>query len=136
MVTNNWSLLKYILLNIVTCSFYSWYFIYKIAKDMNMMCAGDGKETCGLVKLILLSLITCGIYSFIWYYGLGNRLAENAPRYGLSFTENGTSVLMWMIFGSLLCGFGPLIALNIIMKNTNKIADAFISYNNQQYFYQ
>ena len=136
MVTNNWSLLKYILLNIVTCSFYSWYFIYKIAKDMNMMCAGDGKETSGLLKLILLSIITCGVYGFIWYYGLGNRLAENAPRYGLSFTENGTSVLMWMIFGSLLCGIGPLIALNIIMKNTNKIADAFIAYNNQQYFYQ
>lgn len=100
------------------------------------MCAGDQQETAGLVKLLLLSLITCGIYAFIWYYNLGNRLAANAPRYGLNFTENGTSVLMWMIFGSLLCGIGPFVALNILMKNTNQIANAYIAYNNQQYYYQ
>lgn len=135
MVNNKWGLLKYILLNIITCSFYSWYFIYKLSKDMNVMCAGDGNNTSGLLKFILLSIITCGIYGIIWYYGVGNRLAENAPRYGLNFTENGTSVLLWMIFGSLLCGIGPLIGLNIIMKNANKIANAYIAYN-QQYYYQ
>lgn len=73
-------------------------------------------------RTIKISFITCGIYSYVWYYNLGNRLAENAPRYNLSFSENGTSILMWILFGSLLCGIGPFIAINIIIKNTNALA--------------
>lgn len=119
------SLLAYILLTLITCGIYSWYFIYALARDVNVACAGDGKQTAGLVKFILLSLITCGIYSFIWYYGLGNRLAANAPRYGMNFQENGTTVLLWLFFGSLLCGIGPFIALHIIIKNANQLCGAY-----------
>lgn len=125
MLKTNRSLLVVILLSIITCGIYSWIFIYQLASDVNTSCAGDGEETAGLLKFILLSLITCGIYSWIWYYKLGNRLASNAPRYGLSFQENGTTVLVWMLFGSLLCGIGPFIALHIIIKNTNAICAAY-----------
>lgn len=125
MVDNNRSLVKYILLSLVTCGIYSYFFIYQLAKDVNIICAGDGKETAGLVKFILLSIVTCGIYSLIWMYGIGNRLAENAPRYGLNFTENGTTILMWYIFGILLCGIGPYIAIHIVIKNTNALATAY-----------
>ena len=125
MVDNNRSLVKYILLSIVTCGIYSYIFIYNLAKDINTICNGDGKETAGLLKFILLSIVTCGIYSWIWYYGVGNRLSENAPRYGLNFSENGTTILMWFLFGALLCGIGPFIALNIIIKNTNALASAY-----------
>lgn len=119
------SLLMYFLLTLVTCGIYSWYFYYKIAADVNVACRGDGKVTPGLIQFVLLSLVTCGIYSWIWHYNLGNRLAENAPRYNMSFSENGTSVLMWMLFGSLLCGIGPFIGLNILIKNTNSICMAY-----------
>ena len=119
------SLVTYILLSLVTCGIYGYYFIYKIAEDTNVMCAGDGKSTSGLVKFILLSTITCGIYAWFWYYSLGNRLQENAPRYGLNFVENGTTVLLWFLFGSMLCGIGPFIAMNILIKNTNALAHAY-----------
>lgn len=119
------SLLMYILLTLVTCGIYGWYFIYALARDVNAACAGDGRNTAGLIKLILLNLITCGIYSWIWYYGLGNRLAFNAPRYGMNFQENGTTILLWMILGSFLCGIGPFIALHIIIKNMNMLCGAY-----------
>ena len=77
------------------------------------------------MKFILLSFITCGIYSWIWQYNLGNRLATNASRYGMSFQENGTTIIMWNLFGILLCGIGPFIAMNIIIKNTNSICMAY-----------
>ena len=96
-------LLGYIVLSILTCGIYSYYFIYTVARDVNTACAGDGKSTGGLVQFILLSILTCGIYSWWWQYSLGNRLAANAPRYGLSFTENGTTILLWLFFGSFLC---------------------------------
>lgn len=118
-------LLSYIVLTIITCGIYSYYFIYKMARDVNIACEGDGESTGGLVQFILLSIITCGIYSWIWYYKLGNRLASNAGRYGITVQENGTTVLMWLIFGTFLCGIGSFIAMNILIKNTNKICEAY-----------
>ena len=118
-------LLGYILLTMITCGIYSYYFIYTVARDVNTACEGDGKSTGGLLQFILLSVITCGIYSWIWQYSLGNRLAANAPRYGMNFQENGTTVLLWDLFGIFLCGIGPFIAMNIIIKNTNSICMAY-----------
>ncbi len=119
------SLIMYILLSLVTCGIYSYYFLYSIAQDANVVCADDGKKTSGLAAFILLSIVTCGIYAWIWYYSLGNRLSENAPRYGLNFSENGTTVLMWMIFGSFLCGIGPFIAMHFLINNMNALAHAY-----------
>ena len=56
---------------------------------------------------------------------IGNRLQANAPRYGLVFQENGTTVLLWQIFGALLCGLGPIFAMNIVINNTNAMATAY-----------
>lgn len=123
------SIWMYILLGIVTCGIYDLIFLYSMVCDINKVCDGDGKNTPSLIVAILISLVTCGIYSFIWYYQMGNRLQENAPRYGLQFSENGTTVLMWQLFGALLCGVGPFIAINIIIKNTNALCAAYNAYN-------
>ena len=93
------NIVTYVLLTIVTFGIYGYYFLYKLAEDVNVMCQGDGKKTPGLLEFILLSFITCGFYAFYWYYELGNRIQANAPRYGLSFQESGTTVLLWCIVG-------------------------------------
>ena len=119
------SLLTYVVLTILTCGIYGYWFVYSVARDLNVMCADDGEHTGGLAAYIILSIVTCGIYNLWWLYKIGNRLQRNAPRYGLQFQENGTSVLMWYIFGSLLCFIGSFIALNIVIKNTNRLASAY-----------
>ncbi len=118
-------LISYILLTFITCGIYGYYFIYKMAHDVNVACDGDGESTSGLVAFILLSMVTCGIYAWFWYYKLGNRLAANGPRYGLTIQENGTTVLLWLIFGSLVCGIGPFVAMHILIKNSNMICNAY-----------
>ena len=115
------SLLIFILLTLVTCGIYLYIFMYYMIKDINTACAGDGDETPGLIVYILLSLVTCGIYSYIWLYKVGERLARNCQRYGYSVTENGTTVLLWFIFGMWLCGIGPFIGWNILINNTNMV---------------
>ena len=126
-VKSDRSLLMYIILTIVTCGIYSLYFIYSFAKDMNTMCEGDGQKTSGLLMFWILSLVTCGIYSFYWYYKVGNRLQANAPKYGMTFTENGTTVLLWLIVGSFVCGIGAFVAMHLIIKNSTALA---VAYNN------
>lgn len=128
-IQTNRSLIAYILLSIITCGIYSYYFIYSIARDVNTMCRDDGEKTGGLLAFILLSFVTCGFYGLYWEYKLGNRLAANAPRYGITFQENGTSVLLWYLVGSLLCGIGPFIAMHILIKNTNALAAAYNAHN-------
>lgn len=119
------SLAAYILLSIITCGIYGYYFIYAVARDVNVACADDGEETAGLGMYLLLSILTCGFYNLYWMYKLGNRLSSNAPRYGLSFQENGSSILLWKIFGALICGVGSFIGDYILIKNTNAICNAY-----------
>lgn len=122
-------LLSYILLSVITCGIYSYYFIYKLAHDVNIACEGDGSETGGLVQYIVLSILTCGIYALYWEYKLANRLAANAPRYQMSFQENGTTVLLWYLVGMFICGIGPFVAMHILIKNANRICNAYNRYN-------
>ena len=123
----NRSLLKYIVFTALTCGIYGLFVLHGLARDMNIACEGDGKQTAGLLKLFLLTIVTCGIYNYYWYYALADRMQANAPRYGMQFQENGTTILLWFIFGILICGIGPLIGLNIIFKNANAIC---MAYNN------
>ena len=132
MLRTDRSLIIYILLSIITCGIYSYFFIYSIAQDVNRACDGDGNNTSGLAAFIILSFITCGFYAIYWEYAIANRLAENAPRYGMNFTENGTTVVMWHLVGWVICGIGPFIAMNIIIKNTNRICEG---YNRTNGFY-
>ena len=129
-VKTDWSLLMYILLSIVTCGIYSFYFIYKLAQDVNQMCAEDGDTVGGLGAYILLSIVTCGIYSWYWLYKIQNRMNANAPRYGAMIPENGTTVLLWSVVGTLLCGIGSFIGMHIILKSANKLGRAY----NARYF--
>lgn len=114
-------LVIWILLTIITFGIYGIFFMHKMARDINEACKDDNETIPGFALYILLVLVTLGIYDLFFMYKLGNRMFSSAPKYGLSFTENGTTVLMWRIFGILLFGIGPFIAMNILIKNSNRI---------------
>ncbi|MDR2435117.1 MAG: DUF4234 domain-containing protein [Treponema sp.] len=113
-----------VLLSIITLGIYGLYWIFKLAKDVNTICEGDGKKTGGLLKVLLLGIITLGIYDMVWLYMLGDRLQDNAPKYGLAFKESGGMVLLWYVLGAFIV-VGPFIALYIIIKNTNALAEKY-----------
>lgn len=119
------SLLVLIVLNLITCAIYNLYFIHKLAKDVNILCEGDGKETPGLLKYFCFTLITCGFYSYFWWYNLCNRMQENAPRYGLRFSENGTSYLVWTLVGAMSCGVGYFYATYMVIRNMNELCKQY-----------
>lgn len=125
----NRSLLMYILLNLVTCGIYSYIFMYGLANDVNEVCDGDGEKTGGLLAYILLNLVTCNIYHYIWWYKFCNRMAANAPRYGVSIQENGTTYLLWTLVGIFLCGVGPFIALYQALRNMNVLCAGYNRHN-------
>ena len=119
------NIIVYVLLTMVTFGIYGLFFIHQLAKDVNVMCYGDGQETAGLGKYIILSIVTCGIYSIVWWYKLANRLQVSAPRYGIVISENGNNFLLWYFLGMFVCSFLVFYAMHLVFNNTNKLATAF-----------
>lgn len=115
----------YIILTIVTCGIYGYYYVYQLAQDANIICRDDGDETQGLGIYILLSIVTCGVYSYYWMYKLADRLKANAPRYNTNLTQGGSEVLLWLILGLFTCGVCSFVAMNIIIENMNKLSERY-----------
>lgn len=118
------SLVTMIILSVITLGIYGFYWIHLLAKDVNAICAGDGKKTGGLRAFLLLGILTFGIYDFIWWYMLGDRLQDTAPRYNLSFKESGGTLVLWGVLGSIII-VGPIIMLYIVIKNINALIDVY-----------
>lgn len=128
-LTTDRSIVAYVLLTIITCGIYGYYFIYNLAKEINVACEGDDERTPGLASYIIFSFLTCGFYSLYWEYKIANRIAANGSRYGLHIEENGSSVLLWRIFGCFICMLGTFVGTNILITNANRICAAY----NQKY---
>ncbi|MBQ8717034.1 MAG: DUF4234 domain-containing protein [Clostridia bacterium] len=131
------SLVMYILLSIVTCGIYPLYNMHAIARDTNEMCKEDGKKTTGLLLYIIFTFITCGIYAWVWTYKLGERLSAAAYAKQVHANISGSTLLLWNLVGALLCGIGPFVAMNIIYKALNALAEdynkkAYAAQNNAQ----
>lgn len=113
-----------ILLSLITCGIYFYYYMYQLTKDLNQMAGDDGYFT-DPTAVVLLDIITCGIYSWYWLYRQGNRMKRLADCNNVFCDENGTTYLLWAVIGSLLCGIGNLIAHYLMLNNFNNIADAY-----------
>ena len=50
-----------VLLNIITCGIYSFFFIHSLAKDVNVACVDDGEKTPGVGMFIFMTLIGIGV---------------------------------------------------------------------------
>ncbi len=118
-------IVTYVLLSIVTCGIYSYYYIYEMSRDVNVMCADDGEETPGLAAFILLSIVTCGIYSYYWIYKIGNRVQQNGPRYGVTIADGGSDVLLWLVLGAFTCGICAYIGMHLLIKSINTLSTAY-----------
>ena len=118
------SLLTYVLLSLVTCGIYDLIFRWKLINDLNDVSSAkdpDGWKSPNLIVLILLTLVTCGIYSWYWIYQVGNTICRTGENYGERIDENGTTLLLWSLFGSLLCGAGIFVTYHLMLKNMNTI---------------
>ncbi len=125
-------ILMYVLLTIVTCGIYGYWYVYQMAKDANTICYADGDSTPELLIYILLSILTCGIYSYYWMYKLANRLQTNGPRYGIAIQEGGSDVLLWFVLGYFTCSLTSYVGMNIIIKNMNALSIAYNQANGLQ----
>ncbi len=125
-VKTNRSLAAYILLNLVTCGIYSFFFIHSFAEDVNILCKEDGKHTSGLLAYIFLSFITCGIYGIYWWYKNAERIHDAGVRSNIDTQVSGSTFLIWYIIGIFLCSIGIFYAIYLMIRAINMLA---VEYN-------
>lgn len=101
-----------ILLSILTCGIYYFYWIYKVTNEVSYL-TGDSSFRGGLT--VLLGIITCSIYFWFWYYQLGEKLSELQTRD--SQATNNDSILLVIL---AVLGFG-IVAIAIAQSNLNKV---------------
>lgn len=118
----------YLVLTILTCGIYGIYFWYMMTEDLNAMCYGDGEDSPNYIVVILLSIITCGIYQFYWLYKQGNRIQNKLQANGIRCDESGTTLILWKLIGTAVCGIGALLADYFFIRNMNRLAADYNNY--------
>ena len=86
-VKTNRSLLKVILLTIVTLGIYNLVFFSSISNDINVMASRyDGKKTMHYCLLFfLVGPFTLGIGYWVWYHKMSNRIGSELDRRGIEY---------------------------------------------------
>lgn len=86
-----------IILSIITCGIYGWYWLYKLTEDVNAL-SGDQNATSGGM-VILFSILTCNIYQWFWLYKQGDRIDRIKTSRGLPASNSAILYLILGIFG-------------------------------------
>ena len=116
-----------LLLNIVTCGIYSYYWMYATTEDLQKI-SPNAKLPSGIVAL-LLNLVTCGFYSIYWYYVVANAIQVGSTSRGMQSPVSPSKYIMIYLVGIvLICCFWvgliifPLIPMFIQGDINNLIA--------------
>jgi len=120
------SLLKYILLAIVTLGIYQIVFFYVISRDINIIASRyDGKKTMNYALLIfLIAPITLGIAAIVWYHRLSARIGEELNRRRIDYTFRAADFWLLYVLGALII-VGPFIYIHKLAKASNYLAEDF-----------
>ena len=90
--------LMVLLLSIVTCGLYGWYWIWVTTDEINKSL---GEERMNAVLLLIITLVTCGLGGIYWLYLIDKSLVDLGQRNQIAFNS---SFVMWLV----LCFIGGI----------------------------
>lgn len=108
-----------IILSIVTCGFYSLYWLYCLVSDINAI--SDDPNAMSPVLVIILSFVTCGLYFLYWVYKAGSLLDQK-------MIETGRTAESRPVLYVVLALFFLAIVTYVLMQDTiNQLAESNIN---------
>lgn len=124
----NRSLLKFILLSIVTLGIYAIVVMSNISESINTVAGRyDGKKTMHFCLLcFLVGPITLEIATLVWYHRISARIGDELQRRGIDYKFSASTFWLWDVLGSFII-VGPFIythklfkAMNLLCENYNQ----------------
>lgn len=97
----------------------------KAVREVNRVCADDGKHSMLYIWAVLLGGITLGIFLYFYLYNLQSRIYEGAERNGGKVALTGKSVVIWMILGLFTLGASYIVAEAMVLFSYNNLADSY-----------
>lgn len=122
----NKSLLKTILLSLVTFGIYGLVVMSSVSNDINVVASRyDGKKTMHYCLLtFVIGPITLGIAVFVWFHKLSNRIGDELKRRNIDYSLSASDYWLWNVLGSLIV-VGPFIYLHKLFTAVNKMNEDY-----------
>ena len=119
----NRSLLKTILLSLITFGIYAICVMYNVTEDVNTVCSPyDGKKSMNyLLLMFIFSWLTLGIAPIVWTHRLCNRMGNELRRRGIAYSFGAGTFWGWGVLGSLII-IGPFVFGSKLLKSMNLLA--------------
>jgi hypothetical protein len=114
-------LIVLIMFSICTLGVFFFYHQHCKIRDINILCAGDGKRTPGLAWLIPLWICTFSIYGIVWNCRVASRLNRNLKMRGIPYGISPVAAGIFTYLGRQL-GWFALIPQYKIIHATNALA--------------
>jgi len=120
------SILKLILLSIVTFGIYAIVFYSGVSNDINVAASRyDGKKTMHYALLLfLIGPLTLGVGYFVWFHKISNRVGEELGRRGINYALNSSTFWLWFVLGSLII-VGPFIYIHKLCVALNMMSEHY-----------
>lgn len=122
----NRSLLKYILLSLITFGIYGIVVMSGVSTDINIIAARyDGKKTMHYcLVLFVFSWLTMGIVPLVWYHKMSARIGGGLNRRGIDYNFGAGTFWGWGVLGTLIL-VGPFIYIHKLLKGMNLLSEDF-----------
>ena len=120
------SLVKFILLGIITVGIYPIVFYSGISSDINVIARRyDGLKTMHYCLLLfLIGPITLSIAYFVWFHKISRRMGNELQRRNIPYSLSAADFWLWGILGSLIA-VGPFIYIHKLATASNKLAEHY-----------
>ena len=116
------SLIKFILLGIITFGIYILVTLCGVSSDINTIASRyDGRKTMFYLATALLAPLTLGIVPLIWFHNVSNRMGIELRRRNISYNISASDFWLWNVLGSLII-IGPFIYFHKLLTASNKLA--------------
>lgn len=119
----NRSLLKYILLSMITFGIYGLVVMSAVSTDINTIAGRyDGKKTMHFCLVVFIfAWLTLGIVPLVWSHKLCNRVGAELARRGINYRLGAGTFWGWGVLGAFII-VGPFIYIHKLLHSMNLLA--------------
>ena len=116
----NRSLLKLILLSIITLGIYGLAVMYSVTEDVNTICTPyDRKKSMNYLLLVFVfSWLTLGIAPLVWSHRISTRIGNELRRRGINYSFGAGTFWGWGILGVIVL-IGPFVYTHKLLRSMN-----------------
>ncbi len=126
MPKTNYSMIKTILLSMITFGIYGLVVYSNMSTDINVIASKyDGKKTMHYCLIVFIfSWLTFGIAPIVWIHRLSARIGNELSRRGISYSFGAGSFWGWGVLGSFIV-VGPFVYMHKLCKAMNMLGEDF-----------